>query len=65
MKNDKLIALRQAAGLTQQELADAASINIRLYQRYEAGDVPLSRAAAETVLAIAKALGVSVEDLIG
>ena len=62
---DRLIALRKEAGFTQKELADKAEITSRSLQRYESGDSPLSRASAETVLVIAKALGVTVEDLIG
>ena len=62
---EKLCAFRQEAGLTQKDLAEKASIHFRLYQKYESGEVPLGRVAAETVLALAKALDVSVEDLIG
>ncbi len=62
---DRLIALRKEAGFTQKKLAEIAKITSRTLQMYESGDSPLSRASAETVLALAKTLGVSVEDLIG
>lgn len=61
----RLAALRKEAGFTQKELADKAGVTSRSLQRFELEDSALSRASAETVLVIAKALGVAVEDLIG
>ena len=37
-KNEKLQKLRQAAGLSQSQLAEAAGVNVRMYQKYEQGD---------------------------
>lgn len=59
-----LKAYRKAAGMTQLELAAASGVNLRTLQDYEQGKKPISQAAAITVYKIAKALGVSVEDLI-
>ena len=36
-KNEKLQKLRQAAGLSQSQLAEAAGVNVRMYQKYEQG----------------------------
>ena len=55
---------RQAAGLTQPQLAAAVGISHRTLQDYEQDRKPLEKAAAITVLRMAKALGCTVEDLI-
>ena len=55
---------RQRAGLTQPELAAAVSISHRTLQDYEQDRKPLEKAAAITVLRMAKALGCTVEELI-
>ena len=55
---------RQQAGMTQKELAAAVGISHRTLQDYEQDQKPLEKAAAITVLWIAKALGCTVEDLI-
>lgn len=64
MKNEKLIALRTAAGLTQNELADKIGVTLRVFQKYESGEVNLNRIAVETAVKLSKALNVSVEELI-
>lgn len=64
MRNEKLIALRKASGLTQKEASEAVNMDLRLYQRYESGEVSLKKATAEKVLAISKVFGVTVEELI-
>lgn len=61
---NKLKELREKRGLTQQAIADAARLNIRIYQRLEYGDRELGRASAQTVLGIARALHTTVEDLL-
>ena len=43
-KNEKLQKLRQAAGLSQSQLAEAAGVNVRMYQKYEQGDRDISKA---------------------
>lgn len=55
---------RQAAGLTQPQLAAEVGISHRTLQDYEQDRKPLEKAAAITVLRMAKALGCTVEDLI-
>ena len=55
---------RQQAGMTQPELAAAVGISHRTLQDYEQDRKPLEKAAAITVLRMAKALGCTVEDLI-
>ena len=59
-----LKAYRKAAGMTQLELAAASGVNLRTLQDYEQGKKPISQAAAITVYKIAKALNITVEDLI-
>lgn len=60
----KIKNARQAKGMTQKQLAEAASISLRTLQHYEQGSKDLNQAAAITVYRIAAALGVTVEDLI-
>lgn len=55
---------RQRAGLTQPELAEKVGISHRTLQDYEQGRKPLEKAAAITVLTMARTLGCSVADLI-
>lgn len=64
MKNDKLIALRQAAGLTQAQAAERAKVDIRTYKRYELGEIALGDVAGRRLLQIAELFGVSVDYLI-
>lgn len=56
--------LRMASGLTQQQLADAAGVAIRLIQRYEWGETPVGNMPLETAIAIAKALNTTPDKLI-
>lgn len=62
---NRLKAIRKAAGLTQDELARKAGITLCVLQKYENGTNRLLGARAENVLRIARALGVTVEELIG
>ena len=55
---------RKSRGISQSELARQAGVNLRTLQDYEQGRKPINQAAAVTVHKIAKALGVTVEDLI-
>ncbi|MBQ6499852.1 MAG: helix-turn-helix transcriptional regulator [Mogibacterium sp.] len=56
--------LRQAAGLTQAQLAEKSGVNVRMVQYYENGFKDLSKAAFETGLKIAEALGCDPRDLL-
>jgi transcriptional regulator with XRE-family HTH domain len=57
----RIRALRRAAGRTQKQLADQVGITNAQLHRYEAG---ASRVAASRLVAIARALGCRVEDLV-
>ena len=61
---NKLKQYRKIAGMTQPQLADAAEISVRTLQDYEQGRKPLEKAAAITVLRLARAMSCTVEDLI-
>ena len=55
---------RKKCNISQRQLAEQTGVNLRTLQDYEQGRKPISQAAAVTVYQIAKALGVTVEDLI-
>lgn len=57
-------ALRKAAGLTQQQLADAAGIDIRNLQRYESGEFLTENMGLSVAVKIADALGVDAKKLL-
>lgn len=63
-KNEKLQKLRQAAGLSQSQLAEVAGINVRMYQKYEQGDRDISKAQLSTLLRICKALSCKLSDIV-
>ena len=58
---NKLKKARENAGLTQKQVADAVGIKEQAYQRYEYSMIPNAVLACN----IAKALGVTVEQLYG
>ena len=62
MTNQKLRDARANADMTQEAVARAANIPVRLYQRYEYGDVAPGVKAA---IRLAKALHCRVEDIFG
>ena len=55
---------RKVSGLTQQQLADAAGVNLRTLQQYENRSKNINRAAGESLLALSRVLGVRMEDLL-
>lgn len=61
----RLAALRHERGLTQQQLAEAADVSLRMVQLYEQRQNDLGRAHAAVVLRLARAIGCTVEDLLG
>ena len=61
---NKLKQHREAADLTQAELAKLTGISVRVIQNYEQGTRPLNGARAITVYKIAKALGCEMENLV-
>lgn len=60
----KLQTIRKASGLSQSQLADLSGVNLRSLQYYEQGAKDLNKAAAETVFALARALGCTMEVLL-
>ena len=64
MPETNLKRMRQAAGLTQKELAEKAEINLRTYQDYEQGKTNINTAKAEKVLQISKVLKCKMEDIL-
>lgn len=55
---------RKTKGMTLKKLSEATGMMIKAISRFETGERELKNASAETVLKLAKALGVSVEELI-
>lgn len=60
----KLEWARQMAGLTQQQLANAAGVNIRLVQKVEGGEAQAGNLTAKNLIALADALSMDPRDLI-
>lgn len=58
-----LARIRANRGMTQQELATASGVSLRMIQLYEQRRNDLSKASASVVIALAHVLGCSVEDL--
>lgn len=63
-KNEKLKAVRQAAGMSQSQLAKAAGISVRVLQDYERGARDISGAKLATLLKICNALDCSLRDIL-
>ena len=55
---------REAAGLTQKQLAEASGVNPRQIRRVEIGEAEAGNLTAKNLLARADALGVDPHDLI-
>jgi len=55
-------AARKQSGKTQKQVADEVKLNIRVYQKYESGEITPS---APTGNSIARALGTTSEKLFG
>jgi len=62
--NNRIGALRRERGLTQQQLATASGIPLTTIQKLENGTNRIINARAITVLALAKALGLTMEELL-
>lgn len=60
----KLKQIREAAGLSQSQLANASGVKTRNIQAYEQGENDINKAQALTLYQIAKVLNVSMEDLL-
>lgn len=61
---NKLKETREARGLSQGQLAKMSKVDVRSIQSYEQGLRDLSKASVKTVIALAKVLGVTAEDLV-
>ncbi|WP_118988239.1 RstR family transcriptional repressor [Photorhabdus sp. CRCIA-P01] len=57
----RLIQLRKAADLTQQALADSASLHVNQIRRYEAGS---AQPTLDALIRLAKVLYVSLDELV-
>lgn len=60
----RLQAQRKISGYSQRELAVKVGVNLRTLQQYEIRAKDINKAAGATLLALAKALGCRVEDLL-
>lgn len=56
--------IREERGLSQNKLAEASGVNVRMIQYYEQGVKDINAAAALTVSKLARALDCKVEDLL-
>ena len=56
--------IREAAGLTQNALAEASGVSLRMIQLYEQGQRDIMKAEAGTVLKLAKVLKTTMEKVI-
>lgn len=63
VKKNSVSLLRLVRGLTQQELAERAHMSISQLQRLEYGERKIENLSLKSALALAKALGVEVEEL--
>ena len=61
----KLKELRNSKGLKQPELAEMAGVSLKALQAYEQDYRPIGRASTEDVYRLAKALGTTIEELLG
>lgn len=60
----KLQTIRKNGGLSQKQLADKSGVSLRSIQQYEQRAKDINKAAVDSLLSLAKALGCRVEDLI-
>ncbi len=63
VKKSPISSLRLVKGMTQQELAERAHMSISQLQRLEYGERKIENMSLKSALALAKALGVEVEEL--
>ena len=60
----RLKSCKKAAGLTQEELSERSGVSLSALRAYERPGKDLSRAQAETVLRLAKALKCEISDIL-
>ena len=56
--------LRNNKGLSQSELADVSSVNVRMIQHYEQGYKDINKAKLETLINLSLALECGISDLL-
>ena len=56
--------IRKKIGLTQKELAELSGVNLRMIQKYEAGEKNINHAQVVTVFRLAFAVGVPLFDIL-
>ena len=59
--SDRIKALRAEKGMTQEDLAEASGVSRLTISKLETGK--LTHARSKTMFAVAKALGVTIDDL--
>lgn len=59
----RIQVMRKACGFSQRQLSEAAGVNIRTLQQYEIKSKDINKAAASTVLELAKTMGCTARDL--
>ncbi|MCR4792069.1 MAG: helix-turn-helix domain-containing protein [Lachnospiraceae bacterium] len=64
-KKDQLSRLRTYAGMTQKILAEKSGVSVRMIEQYEQERKDINHASADTVYRLSKALGCTMEELIG
>ena len=60
----KLKKIRKSSGYSQRELAEKSGVSIRMIQQYEIKAKDINKAAGETLMALSRVLGCTVEDLL-
>ena len=60
----RLQEYRKRLGYTQAKLAEKSGVNLRTLQQYEVGDKDINKAAAGSVIALAKVLHCEPEELL-
>lgn len=61
----KLYIIRTSKSMTQTKLAELSGINARQIRKIETGEIKTKNITIGTITALAHALGVEIEDLIG
>lgn len=64
MAKTNLQKKRLEANLSQSQLAEKSGVKLRTIQHYEFGDNDIRKAAVETVLALAEAIGCDLKEII-
>ena len=65
MTMTNLYTIRTSKGMTQTKLAELSGINARQIRKIETGEIKTKNITIGTITALAHALSVEIEDLIG